>query len=150
MKKIITLCIMIAVGLVLTGCKTTNASGQKIYKPELVQHIKGSSFKATERGYYTAELVTKPKRPIVGDNSARLIIHDYKATDRAGLTITAVPYLPAKDLTSDSPVTVKDAGRGLYLLEGIHITEPGKWQMKLTISGPEETDSVVLNLRKVK
>ena len=150
MKKIFTACILIVVGLALTGCKTTNASGQKMYKPELVQHIRGSSFKATERGYYTAELVTKPKPPIVGENSAQLIIHDYKATDRGGLTITATPYLPAKDMTSESPVSVKDAGRGLYLLEGIKITEPGKWQMKLTISGPEETDSVVLDLPKVK
>lgn len=116
----------------------------------MVQHIKGSVFKATDTGYYTAELVMKPKQPIVGDNKAQLIIHDYEATDIPGLKITVIPYHPAKGIQSKETPKVKDAGRGLYLIENIHFSEPGTWELKLTIKGPYKDDTVVLPLPEVK
>lgn len=119
------------------------------YNPKLVQHIKGSSFKATETGYYTAELVMKPKNPVVGKNKAHLIIHDYEATDIPGLTIKVVPYLPAKKLESGVKPTVNDSGRGLYIIEDIDFPEPGQWELKITITGPYKTDSVVLPVPEV-
>ncbi len=57
--------IIIILGVILAGCSAK-------YTPKLVQHIKGSSFSATENGYYTAELVMKPKRPHVGLNPTLL------------------------------------------------------------------------------
>lgn len=140
---------LISVVVLFLGCATT-PPGEKTYKPEMVQHIKGSVFEATDRGYYTTELVIKPSPPVLGDNKAQLIIHDYKATDIPGLDITAIPYLPEKDIQSGKTVKVSDAGRGLYLLENIYFPEPGKWQLKLTVSGPKMTDTVVLDLPEVK
>ncbi len=40
----------------LTACTTK-------YSPKMVQHIRGSVFGATDHGYYTAELVMRPKKP---------------------------------------------------------------------------------------
>ncbi len=135
--------------ILLLGCAAQYKEA-KTYKPEMVQHIKGSVFDATDRGYYTTELVMKPSPPVVGENKAQLIIHNYKAEDIPGLEITAVPYLPGKDMRSPEKVTVFDAGRGLYLLDNIILTEPGVWQLKLTVAGPEMTDSVVLELPEAK
>lgn len=129
--------------LTVLGCATT-------YKPEMVQHIKGSVFKATDSGYYTAELVMKPKQPLVGANKAQLIIHDYEATDIPGLKISVTPYLPAKGIQSKETPKVKDAGRGLYLIENIHFPESGNWELKLSIKGPYKDDTVVLALPEVK
>lgn len=140
---------LIVLSLTILGCATNSTKG-KVYKPEMVQHIKGSVFEATDKGYYTTELVIKPSPPVVGDNKAQLIIHDYKATDIPGLDINVVPYLPEKGLESSEKVKVYDAGRGLYLLDNIHFPEPGKWQLKLTISGQEMTDTVILDIPAVE
>lgn len=140
---------LIVLSLTFLGC-AINSTKEKVYKPEMVQHIKGSVFEATDKGYYTTELVIKPSPPVVGANKAQLIIHDYKATDIPGLDINVVPYLPEKGLESSEKVKVYDAGRGLYLLDNIYFLEPGKWQLKLTISGPEMTDTVVLDIPEVE
>jgi hypothetical protein len=135
--------IIIVSMIALLGCATT-------YTPDMVQHIKGSSFKATDTGYYTAELVMKPKQPVVGANKAQLIIHDYEATDIPGLTITVTPHLPDKGIQSKEEPLVKDAGRGLYLIENINFPEAGKWELKLMIKGPYKTDTVTLSINEVK
>jgi hypothetical protein len=138
-KKIVLVIFLI----VLLGCATT-------YTPEMVQHIKGSSFKATTTGYYTAELVMKPKEPKVGENKAHLIIHDFEATDIPGLKITVTPFLPEKGIQSDKNPKVNDAGRGLYIIEDIYFSEPGNWQVKIEIRGPYKDDTVVLSVPEVK
>ncbi len=139
MKKIIIMFLFVA----MIGCAVK-------YTPERVQHIKGSVFQETETGYYTAELVMKPKQPVVGANRAHLIIHNYEAVDIPGLNINVEPYLPGKGIKSDEKAVVKDAGRGLYIIENIKITEPGVWVLKVTIYGDEISDKVSLILPEVK
>lgn len=139
LKKILSL----AAAVILAGCATT-------YTPKMDQHIKGSAFKATDTGYYTAELVMKPNPPVVGINAAQLIIHDYEATDIPGLKITFTPHLPSKNLQPKEVPKVTDAGLGLYLIENIHFPQPGAWEIKLKIKGPYKTDTVVLQIPEVK
>ncbi len=119
------------------------------YSPKLVQHIRGSSFSATEHGYYTTELVMKPKHPRVGVNKAHLIIHDYDGSDKPGLRIYIEPYLPSKDITSPEKPIVKDAGRGLYIIDNIVFPEPGDWVLKIRIYGEELSDRVTLKIPAV-
>jgi hypothetical protein len=126
------------------------ACAPKTYTPKLVQHVKGSVFKPTDTGYYSTELVLKPQKPKVGKNSAHLIIHDYEATDIPGLKITANLNKTGEEIKPDNQPTVKDAGRGLYIIENINFSEPGQWEMKLTIKGPYKKDTVVLSLPEVK
>ncbi len=134
--------IIIILGVILAGCSAK-------YTPKLVQHIKGSSFSATENGYYTAELVMKPKRPHVGLNKAHLIVHDYSGADVPGLKVVVTPYLPAKGITSPEKPKIKDAGRGLYLIENISFPEPGEWVLKIRLYGEELSDTVTLKIPPV-
>jgi hypothetical protein len=55
-----------------------------------------------------------------------------------------------EEIKPDNQPTVKDAGRGLYIIENINFSEPGQWEMKLTIKGPYKKDTVVLSLPEVK
>lgn len=119
------------------------------YKPELVQHIKGSSFKPTQTGYYTAELVMKSDPPVVGKNQANLIIHNYRAHDIPGLTITVTPVLPGSSVTSPSTPSVKDVGRGLYVIDDIEFPVPGDWKLAIKIEGPDMNDVVTLDIPTV-
>lgn len=120
------------------------------YTPKMVQHIRGSVFKATDSGYYTTELVMKPTPPHVGYNNAHLIVHNYEGVDIPGLRISITPYLPSKNLTPEEKPKVKDAGRGLYIIENIYFPEPGKWELRLKLYGDEIVDTVILPLPEVK
>ncbi len=119
-------------------------------KPKMVQHIRGSSFSATNHGYYTAELVMKPKQPVVGPNRAHLIVHNYEGEDVPGLRVIITPYLPDKEIVSPEKPKVKDAGRGLYIIDNIVFTEPGDWVLKIRLIGKELSDSVTLKIPTVK
>lgn len=119
-------------------------------KTEMVQHIKGSVFSATDKGFFTAELVMTPRNPAVGKNKANLIIHDYEANDTPGLDITVSLFMPETGVQSTEKPVVTDVERGLYRLENLYFQIPGMWQMKLDIKGPRFSDSVVLSLPEVK
>jgi len=151
LNKAVLLALVPVLALVFSGCAAPGskaASAKKMYEPKMVQHYKGSVFEATDKGYYTAELIPRPKEPVVGKNDADLIIHDYKATDIPGLRIEVTPFMPGKDVTSPDKPVVEDAGRGLYFIKNLHYTEPGNWSLKIAISGPED-DKVVLELPEV-
>ncbi|RMG02174.1 MAG: hypothetical protein D6726_08110 [Nitrospirae bacterium] len=134
--------------LVLTVMVVVGCSAK--FTPKMVQHIRGSVFSATDHGYYTTELVMRPKQPKVGVNKAHLIIHNYDAVDMPGLKIYVEPLLPARGITSPEKPTVKDAGRGLYIIENIVFPEPGNWELKLRIYGEELSDTVTLKIPEVK
>ena len=134
---------------IIVLCLFSLVSCSTKYTPKLVQHIRGSSFSATEHGYYTTELVMKPRHPRVGTNSAHLIIHNYDGIDMPGLRIYIEPYLPSKDITSPEKPHVKDAGRGLYIIDNIVFPEPGDWVLRLKIYGEELSDSVTLKIPTV-
>ncbi len=134
---------IIAAVLLLFACSVK-------YTPKMVQHIRGSVFRATDTGYYTTELVMKPKQPLVGKNKAHLIVHNYEGADIAGLRIDVTPVLPSGNLVPDQKPEVKDAGRGLYIIDNIYFPEPGKWELRLKLYGEEMVDTVVLPLPEVK
>lgn len=139
MKKLFLMLMVISI----LGCSAK-------FTPKMVQHIRGSVFSATDHGYYTTELVMKPKHPRVGVNKAHLIIHNYDAMDVPGLKIHVEPFLPAKGMTSPEKPAVKDAGRGLYIIENIVFPEPGNWELRLKIYGEELSDTVTLKIPEVK
>jgi len=141
MKKALVLFIAMS----LLGC----AAGPRKYTPEMVQHFKGSIFKATETGYYTAELIIRPNPPVVGNNAADLIIHDYRAHDITGLDITITPFLADEGEASPKAPFIRDAGRGLYLIENLYYHRPGRFSLRVEIRGPKD-DSVVLPLPEIK
>lgn len=133
--------IVLVINLLVFACATR-------YTPKMVQHIKGSIFKATDHGYYTAEMVMKPSRPRVGTNMARLIIHDYEGRDIPGLRIKVLPVLPSKNLISPRKPVVEDAGQGLYIIKNIYLPKPGRWKLRIKIYG-EMVDTVILPLPEV-
>lgn len=115
-----------------------------------VQHIDGSIFKVTEKGFYTTELVLKKKKPVVGKNRGHMIVHNYKAVDTPDLGITAVLYMPETGAVSKETVVVKDKRKGLYSIENMYFDKPGKWELKMEIIGQSYSDTVVLQLPDVK
>jgi hypothetical protein len=146
MKKIIIL--LIIVGAFAAGCATDykmKPPGRTI----MDQHIPGSVFDKTEQGFYTTELVLKPRNPIVGLGRGHLIVHDHEAVDTPGLKITATLYMPETGVESSKKPAVKDVRKGLYKVGNLFYDSPGMWSLKLEISGPRASDFVVLSLPEV-
>lgn len=140
---------LIIISLALTGC----AMDYKMKPPKetiMDQHIPGSVFDKTEQGFYTAELVLKPRHPVVGPGRAYLIVHNYEAVDTPGLHITATLYKQdTKEESSKKPV-VSGGRKGLYKVENLFYDSPGNWVLKLEISGYQASDVVLLTLPEVK
>jgi hypothetical protein len=141
--------LVIIVSLVITGC----AMDYKM-KPPMVtvmdQHIPGRVFDKTEQGFYTTELVLKPRVPIVGKGRGHLIIHNHKAVDTPGLDITATLYMSETGVESSQKPAVRDVRKGLYKVENLFYDSPGMWTLKLEIIGRRASDVVVLSLPEVK
>jgi hypothetical protein len=113
------------------------------------QHIPGSAFDKTEQGFYTAELVLKPIKPIVGMGRGHLIVHNHKAVDTPRLDITATLYMSETGVESSKKPVVKDVRKGLYKVDNLFYDSAGLWSLKLEISGRSASDVVVLSLPQV-
>jgi hypothetical protein len=145
-KKIL----VIIVSLIVTGC----AMDYQMKPPRetiMNQHIPVSVFDKTEQGFYTAELVLKPRRnPIVGKGRGHLIIHNHEAVDTPGLDIIATLYMSETGVESSQKPVVSGGRKGLYKVENLFYDSPGMWALELEIRGRRASDVVVLSLPEVK
>ncbi len=140
---------VIIMSLLIAGCAVDQKAGAPM-QTIMDQHIPGSAFDKTEQGYYTAELVLKPRNPVVGAGAGHLIVHNHEAVDTPGLNIRAMLYMSETGLESSKKPVVKDVKKGLYKVSDLHYDVPGVWKLKLEISGPMGSDVVVLSLPEVK
>jgi hypothetical protein len=143
-KKIL----VIILSLVVTGC----AMDHKMKPPMqtiMDQHIPGSAFDKTEKGFYTTEVVLKPRKPIVGMGRGHLIVHNHEAVDTPGLDITATLYMSETGVESSKKPVLKDVRKGLYKVNNLFYDAPGMWNLKLEIRGRSVSDVVVLSLPQV-
>ncbi len=142
------LMILLAV-ILLAGCMTD----YKMKPPAetiMDQHIPGSVFDKTEQGFFTAELVLKPRQPVVGAGRGHLIVHNYEAVDTPGLDISAKLYMPSTGVESSRQPVVKGVRHGLYKVDNLYYDVPGEWVLRLEIKGYRVSDNVVLKLPEVK
>jgi len=141
--------ISVIVGLALTGC----AMNYKMKPPSetiMDQHIPGSVFDKTEQGFYTTELVLKPRHPVVGEGRGYIIIHNHEAVDTPGLDVTATLYRKDTGEKSSIQPVVKGERKGLYRVNNLYYESPGIWILKLEITGYQASDVVSLTLPEVK
>lgn len=143
-KKIL----IVILGLVVTGCAMESQMKPPM-QTIMDQHIPGSAFDKTEKGFYTAEVVLKPRKPIVGMGKAHLIVHNHEAVDIPGLDITATLFMAETGVESSRKPTIKDARKGLYKIDNLYYDSPGMWKMKLEIKGRRASDVVLLSLPQV-
>jgi hypothetical protein len=93
----------------------------------------------TPDGSMSIELRTSPDQPIhVGpNNQGELRIRDLEGNAVDGLSIKITTWMPVmRHACSAAPVKVKPQGDGVYLLDPLVASMPGKCELQLTINVP--------------
>lgn len=91
----------------------------------------------SETGRLSAEFQMLTDPPQVGDNQARLTFYDAQTHEPyEGLIFSVEPWMPHHDHGSSATPTVKDEGKGQYLVEDIVFTMPGSWDLRVHITSP--------------
>lgn len=97
-----------------------------------------STFMTSDKAL-SIELRTSPDQPIhVGpNNQGELRITDASGNAVDGLSIKVTTWMPVmKHACSGAPVKVKPEGNGVYLLDPLVASMPGKCELQLTLTMP--------------
>jgi hypothetical protein len=105
----------------------------------------------TDAKLFRLELELQPAQPVVGTNTAVLIITDAKsnqAVDEAKIEI--VPWMTVHSHGSTKKPSIKKAGAGRYHVENIFYTMAGDWDLLVTIQKDDSRDTATFSIFNVK
>jgi len=103
----------------------------------------------TEQGLYFASLEFPGTQVKVGKTSMKLFIGDRrtKAPLKEKLDIEIVPWMPAHEHGTSGQTIIKEIGKGVYSVEGVHLSMPGLWEIYVRINkGKKGEDTAVFNI----
>jgi hypothetical protein len=101
---------------------------------------------ATAAGALTVAVRTAPDQPPArGISSWELTVTDASGKPVDGLTVGAVPWMPAHGHGSSVEPTVTARGGGVYDVENVVLFMPGRWELRTTFAGPV-SDSLTVDV----
>ena len=99
---------------------------------------------ASDVGGMTIEARTSPAQPPpAGTCSVELTITESDGSPVDGVTIDAVPWMPAMGHGASVMPTLTPRGGGVYQLDDVDLFMPGRWDLHLTLSGPTSAHATV-------
>jgi YtkA-like len=99
---------------------------------------------ASDVGGMTIEARTSPAQPPqAGTCSVELTITEPDGTPAEGITIDAVPWMPAMGHGASVMPTLTPRGGGVYQLDDVDLFMAGRWDLHLTLSGPTSAHATV-------
>ncbi|GAB4390763.1 MAG: hypothetical protein Kow0025_24990 [Thermodesulfovibrionales bacterium] len=128
----------------LVACATVAGGG------EFTRHYSGSLFQVARDGRYSVELMVLGGELATGANSADVIVHGKGDVEVMGASVRVTPWMPEMGHgVRDKPV-VRERGGGLYSVENIDITMPGRWQLKVEVEKDGLRDEAVFEFPDVR
>ena len=92
----------------------------------------------TTKTQLSVELRTAPSQPPPrGESTAELRIRDVDGGPKDGLTLQVTPWMPAHGHGAPSSPVTTALGGGAYRVDGIELTMPGTWELRIEISSPD-------------
>jgi hypothetical protein len=88
------------------------------------------------KGVVKIEVVMTPNPPVRGSNSARATIMSMDGVPEDGLTVTVRPWMPSMGHGTSVTPTVTPLGGGVYQLDDLDLFMPGRWELRMTLTGP--------------
>ena len=96
-------------------------------------------------GAVELEVRTSPDQPPVrGSSRVELTLRDASGL-LSGVSIQAVPWMPAMGHGSPTEPTVSPLEEGKYLLSAVELYMPGRWELRLELGG-SVTDSAIVGM----
>jgi hypothetical protein len=128
----------VALTLIVVGCGA-DPSGQA---PTLSFGAMPFQTIVSSTGHLHVDVRWSPAVPVKGDNAAQLTFSDDLGNPVDGLSVTAVPWMPAHGHgTSIQPVTTT-AAPAVIVAVPVYLFMSGEWQLRLTITGGTNDSAV--------
>ncbi len=131
------------IGLALVLASTACSSGGSVAQSESFP-TDAYAVVASDVGGMTIEARTSPAHPPpAGPCSVELTITEPDGSPAEGITIDAVPWMPAMGHGASVMPTLTSKGGGVYQLDDVDLFMPGRWDLHLTLSGPTSAHATV-------
>jgi hypothetical protein len=91
----------------------------------------------SDSGALRIDVRTSPQPPGRGSDDVEFTITN--ASDgkpRDDLSVAVTPWMPAMNHGSSAIPTVTAEGGGRYLVTGVYLFMPGRWELRTSFSGP--------------
>jgi hypothetical protein len=83
-------------------------------------------------------------QPVRGVNSVELTVDDPGGAPLDGLAIDVVPWMSAMGHGASVKPTVTARGRGVYVLTNVDFFMPGRWELRITLTGAIEDHATLI------
>lgn len=95
---------------------------------------------ATDDGSLVIDVRTSPEQPPTrGASRVQLRVHEAATgTPRDGLTVSAVPWMPAMGHGASVRPTVVATSDGVYELSDVTMFMPGRWELRAELAEPNK------------
>ncbi len=105
----------------------------------------------TEDQLFRLDLALEPAQPVVGTNTAVLIVTDARSNRTIDdAVIEVVPWMTLHGHGSPKKPAIKKTGAGRYLVENLFYTMEGDWDMLVTVQEGNSRDRATFPVLNVK
>jgi plastocyanin len=119
-------------------------------EPQLTKHNEESLFVMTGKKLFGIEMLVKGNELRKGVNEIQLIVHDNKDRDVLGAKIVVTPWMPDMGHGVLQAPVVSEEGGGVYVVDNIHISMAGNWQLKINVKKGGFEDNAVFDFPGMK
>ena len=112
------------------GCSAPNAPVEATFPEAPLTTLK------SDNGALAIEIRTSPEQPPGrGISSVEYTITDQGGRPRDDLELSVVPWMPAMGHGASTKPTIEAKGEGRYVVSGVSMFMPGRWELRTAISG---------------
>ncbi|GAB4484291.1 MAG: hypothetical protein OHK006_08230 [Thermodesulfovibrionales bacterium] len=118
------------------------AHGEKHAKTVFTKHFQQTLFDATEKALFSIEVLLDDSEFEIGRNTVGIIVHDAEDEDveKAELGIALKGLEDGQVLTG--PFSIKGTLPGLYIVSGLDLKKPGRWELSISVRKDAKEDRV--------
>ncbi len=130
----ITTTLILAFSLIVTETAFATHEGQgSAEKKIFTKHFQNTLFDITEHASYSIEILLDDKEYKIGKNVIGIVVHDAHDEDVKGAQLAIdLRNLATKEDAGGKPA-VTDKGNGLYIVSGLDLQKPGRWELSITV-----------------
>ncbi|HEY8927210.1 MAG TPA: FixH family protein [Polyangia bacterium] len=96
----------------------------------------------SDAGRFVVTVRTSPQPPVRGVDAVQLQIADGAGAPVDGLSIEAVPWMPAHGHGTSTQPHVEPQGGGVYEITNVNLYMAGLWELRSTLQFAEGADTV--------
>lgn len=115
-------------------------------KKIFTKHFNRTLFDITKHADFSVEVLLDDSEYPIGKGVVGIVIHNARDQDVKGASITLALRNMETGQSARGVPSIKDKGNGLYIVSGLNLKRPGRWELEVTVSKDNVRDSVRFDL----